>query len=934
MVVGRIPATTMHSITPVRVVAFGHGSDNTFWAHPDLLIFQGADQDIDKGNFLMYEPEKDKVTVPQDAVGLSTRSDAQIRNFIVHNIRKALTKPQTSLVSTMPTSTAGMERALEILKIAEQNALQTLFNPMTNTELFIRGQGGKANVSIHAVGLKVYAAMLYSSFKSGNVYGNYTPISGELGLGGKPAALSRDLSALQAFDEIIQASLDNAKNPLPGRAGINQYTANLANALAAHGYSIEAMVAFLNNPAVVAVFREFEQTKEFGTKERPLFENLIKAAQSRGADAALDDLAYFYKFSEQMGDVGRVLAINKEVPNTFFKVFNLKQGFDKSVHAKELGENVTVEDFVNSTPVRRKALADKFKEMFSRDINLMEILNDNEHMLSYLKSYTHLDSIMKTNSRLYPQVMELARQIPSLNREEQFNSLMDFTRGLGIDSYLRSKGEASVVTLNGVPYDLRMVGNNATTQGRLQFMRDLPNYLMTLNFKPGHDQNIQSFLIENVFEDNLILKPNGNFRDFSPTQKVIAMNAMKNVDMDLTAPVGDSSAAHMLSLYSLIKDKGGVSGTAFTEMFDYNSSIFNDFDGWMATQFTSEYFAPENQKDFVKQFILFDDNYYPESKDLFGAAEASLVSNLKEQMRISKYFIPYSNGITANDNLDVESMTSTQDVTPKVSDNWIEDENGRLIFKKSEKKKTKEQRTFQEKMLRQSQRWNISPKMMNSFVSKLGKAFGVQTQVTNSYDISTNPALGEDAVRLSRTKGFVHEGVIYVNTDLATIDTPMHELSHIWLGLLKTQNPALHQQILSESLAHPYAKTIREMYPEEDENGIAEETFAFLLGLNNSKRAYSQLNTGFLARTKVMFDDFMSWLRKIFSTIFDTSISVKDSLADIIDKVGESMVSALEMNSTDAVALKILGVNFASADPALSAIRERLRSQKRFEKIC
>jgi hypothetical protein len=954
IVVGRIPATTMHSLTPVKVIGFANDVDNTFYAHPDLLIFQGADQDIDKGNFLAYEPEEGDVVIPENLELSEKLTNAQLKNYIVKNIHTALTKPQSAIISTMPTGTSGIEKVIEELKIPEQDEFQTLFNPITNNEMFVRGQGGKSNVSIHAVGLKVYSAMVYSLNQSGKNYAFYSPESVELGRGGRTVGISNDLDALIAFDEFIQASVDNAKNPLLGRAKINQFNGDLVNALALHGYTPMEVIKFLNNPEVLQVYTRYEEGRDFSTKSREKLDGIIAEMVSKVPSPVLKDLQYFVGVAQHLTEIGRVLAINQEIPNNLFKANQLKNSFLKAT-----GKNLN--EFVNAGDSGRQSMAEQYNED-SQKINLMAVLNDNLHLLSYLHAFVKVDEIMKDNSKLYSDIMRLAQSFKDMNSEEKFESLVDFVQGLTIDGYINSMNQGAIFYMNGIPYDLRLVSSTSSAQGRLQFMRDFPNYMMSLEAVPGHESNIQDHLIENVYKDNLILKPQGNFREYSAEMKVNAMMSMKNVDKDLQSPTGDTLVSQMLGMYSLIKDKGGLSGTTFTEMFDYETSIFKNFDLWVKQKFSSDYLKPETTDEFKKQFFLFDYNYYPESKSFFGEMtqeQFEHMNALKREMRSNRLFIPYSNSITANDMLDPNGMMAP--VTPK-SQGWSpntgtvpgafnvtykgtnEKESTPPINitveipgtkdKKKGKDKTKKQKFFEDDLKRTSLRWNVSPKILASFARRLGQATGVKVISTNTFEIAKNPDFADEAIALSKTKGFVRNGVIYINTDLMSIDTPMHEFGHVWMAGLEKSDPELFEQVNQESLNHPFAQTIRERYPELDERGVAEETFAHLLGMYNSDRVYSYLNMGFFARTKGIFEKVMAWLKKLFSSIFDTSISVKDSLADIIDKVGESMISALDMQSNDVMSLKILGVNMVSADPELSAIRERLKSQKRFEKIC
>ena len=42
---------------------------------------------------------------------------------------------------------------------------------------------------------------------------------------------------------------------------------------------------------------------------------------------------------------------------------------------------------------------------------------------------------------------------------------------------------------------------------------------------------------------------------------------------------------------------------------------------------------------------------------------------------------------------------------------------------------------------------------------------------------------------ISQAKAFIYNGNIYINTDNATIDSPIHEMLHIVIGGLSRSNP-------------------------------------------------------------------------------------------------------------------------------------------------
>ena len=63
---------------------------------------------------------------------------------------------------------------------------------------------------------------------------------------------------------------------------------------------------------------------------------------------------------------------------------------------------------------------------------------------------------------------------------------------------------------------------------------------------------------------------------------------------------------------------------------------------------------------------------------------------------------------------------------------------------------------------------------------------------------STKADLGFSIKNLKDFKAFTHDGIIYMNEDLSTIDSYVHELSHIILAALRTQDPDAYNILLSK----------------------------------------------------------------------------------------------------------------------------------------
>jgi hypothetical protein len=72
---------------------------------------------------------------------------------------------------------------------------------------------------------------------------------------------------------------------------------------------------------------------------------------------------------------------------------------------------------------------------------------------------------------------------------------------------------------------------------------------------------------------------------------------------------------------------------------------------------------------------------------------------------------------------------------------------------------------------------------------------------------------------------FVHEGKIYINTDISDIDAPIHEMTHILLGSIRFKNPQLYQDLISIAESFPGLQKFISNNPNRAYSDILEEFF-------------------------------------------------------------------------------------------------------------
>lgn len=101
-------------------------------------------------------------------------------------------------------------------------------------------------------------------------------------------------------------------------------------------------------------------------------------------------------------------------------------------------------------------------------------------------------------------------------------------------------------------------------------------------------------------------------------------------------------------------------------------------------------------------------------------------------------------------------------------------------------------------------------------LNRLQTYYGVQTiPITNS----------ELEDGFAEAQAFIKDGNIYVNTDKATIDSPIHEQLHLFMGSIRFANPQLYYSLVQSTEQIPNFELLAQEFPNRTISDIQEEIF-------------------------------------------------------------------------------------------------------------
>lgn len=108
--------------------------------------------------------------------------------------------------------------------------------------------------------------------------------------------------------------------------------------------------------------------------------------------------------------------------------------------------------------------------------------------------------------------------------------------------------------------------------------------------------------------------------------------------------------------------------------------------------------------------------------------------------------------------------------------------------------------------------------------NKLAKLYGIKINNVTLADLTSDEKF-KGVTDAQHTNAFILNGEIYVNMDVADVDAPIHEMSHMLLGSLKYQNRNLYQALISVSEQLPNYQELVKNYPSRTRSDVNEEIF-------------------------------------------------------------------------------------------------------------
>lgn len=219
--------------------------------------------------------------------------------------------------------------------------------------------------------------------------------------------------------------------------------------------------------------------------------------------------------------------------------------------------------------------------------------------------------------------------------------------------------------------------------------------------------------------------------------------------------------------------------------------------------------------------------------------------------------------------------------------------------------------------------------VFNSILEKLANLYGINFVSITNGELSSEQWKGvvDDA---KTTNAFVYNGNIYINIDNSSIDAPLHEMLHLFLGSIRYSDPQLYFSMVEAVNKLPNKALLARNYKDRTDSDINEE----LLVSEFSKYITGQDSIISKLPVNVLHKTFYNMGRVLDSILFgEQSIATMDTKSlfnSSLVKLSEYLGSALTNNQYSGT----FNVKSAEVHRVLANVKSDLMKNKDLKEFC
>lgn len=227
--------------------------------------------------------------------------------------------------------------------------------------------------------------------------------------------------------------------------------------------------------------------------------------------------------------------------------------------------------------------------------------------------------------------------------------------------------------------------------------------------------------------------------------------------------------------------------------------------------------------EFILEAICRD---FMEKYDRFPHLDELPNSNSEQSLRDS-FKIRKNGGVKISNLLEMTGSDTVEQATVSINDQYRDLETKILPIEESAIVDIQHRPTVNNFNEREQIEPDSSPNsflVLDNAINKLSSLYGLRFNVVSDAELNSDKWRGliPDATSVN---AFVYNGEIYINTDRANVDAPIHEMFHILAGSMRFVDRNLYQTLISsvENLSNYQA--LASQYPGRTRNDVNEEIF-------------------------------------------------------------------------------------------------------------
>lgn len=211
--------------------------------------------------------------------------------------------------------------------------------------------------------------------------------------------------------------------------------------------------------------------------------------------------------------------------------------------------------------------------------------------------------------------------------------------------------------------------------------------------------------------------------------------------------------------------------------------------------------------------------------------------------------------------------------------------------------------------------------ILNRVVDKLSTLYGIQINTITQQELNQL-----DWPIPNGVKGFIHEGQIYINTDCASIDTPIHEIMHLFIGSIRFTDPVLYQNLLTSIQQLPNYDYLVSLYPNRTRNDVNEEILVTEVSKYMAEIPSAITNLNEDTKYEIMYN---------VGRMLDTILMGKDSAKTLTHPNNMSLRQIANTLSSDTfISKQGNGIEDSSLHRTLNNIKSQLYKNNELQEVC